>query len=87
MFYDIIYLLYTSGRFEQNDVCCVEINCSRPFTLLKQIMFNIDNTDFFCGVQLFEKSLSLKISSQEPSKTSKQFSNCEMNSNPENLLK
>ena len=58
LFSNIIYLLYIAGRFEQNDVCCVEINCSRPFTLLKQIMLNIDNTDFLwrSAVAIFENS-------------------------------
>ena len=33
--------------------CCVEINCSRPFILLKQIMLDIDNT-IFGGIQLLQ---------------------------------
>ena len=52
-------------------------------------MFNVDNTNFLWRpvAATFYDSLSLKISPEEPSKTSKRFSNCQMNSNPEIWVK
>ena len=38
------------------------------------------------AVASLENSLSLKMSSQESSKTSRQVSSCEMKSNPENFV-
>ena len=82
-----IFLLCVLCLFEQNYMCSIQINYSRPLALLKQVVFNAYYNDVSMSTTVANlENVSFKISSHDASNSSRQFSNSETSSKSENCL-